>query len=330
MSMIIHCFSNDSLIHSPSMKIACYDVGSNTIRCLIGIKEPSYFHIEQIWRKITRLAGGFADGYLAEDSINRSLSVLVEFAELANLQGVEEHRMALTGVMRKAKNAGKFLEDIRRKTNITPYIISGSAEGQLSFKGARWALTISESEISALADIGGFSTEFTIGNHGESESISCNIGVVRMTEDLASSDPISREDLESMQNAATQYLEPIHGLMLKISTSTLPKLIANAGTATTLAAMDLRLKTYSPSLVNGYNIKKDRVENLLQKLAATPKNQRLDAFPGLEQGREDLMPAGMILALEIMKQMGSDELMVSIGGILHGLLMSDNWPVKNY
>jgi exopolyphosphatase/guanosine-5'-triphosphate,3'-diphosphate pyrophosphatase len=56
-----------------------------------------------------------------------------------------------------------------------------------------------------------------------------------------------------------------------------------------------------------------------------PAADRL-SLPGMEKGREDLMPAGTIICREVMRHAGADRLLVTEGGVLEGLAVWPEWP----
>ena len=69
---------------------AVIDVGSNTLRMLIG-EETAAGLAPKIYRqKITRLAGGYRDGIgLAAESMQRTLAVFTDYVELLQQMKVD-------------------------------------------------------------------------------------------------------------------------------------------------------------------------------------------------------------------------------------------------
>ncbi len=103
-------------------------------------------------------------------------------------------------------------------------------------------------------------------------------------------------------------------------------LVGIAGTATTLAAMDLRLVPYDGSKVHRHRVSAASLDALYGQLIGLPASERVGALPGLEKGREDLIVAGFRIVRTVMRLGGFDALMVSEGGLLDGILMADDWP----
>lgn len=98
-------------------------------------------------------------------------------------------------------------------------------------------------------------------------------------------------------------------------------IVATAGTATTLAAIDIGLKDYDYSKVNNHMITATRIREIFDRLSALSPSERLQQIIGLEKGREDLIIAGTLLTLKSMEIFGSTSLKVSDFGLLEGVLL---------
>jgi exopolyphosphatase/guanosine-5'-triphosphate,3'-diphosphate pyrophosphatase len=97
-------------------------------------------------------------------------------------------------------------------------------------------------------------------------------------------------------------------------------LIGTAGTATTLAALDLGLVTYQPERVQGHAVTRAGVEAQLARLGALTVEQRA-ALPCLEPGRADLIVVGLAIVLASMDLLGAPRIIVSDWGLREGLLL---------
>jgi exopolyphosphatase/guanosine-5'-triphosphate,3'-diphosphate pyrophosphatase len=97
------------------------------------------------------------------------------------------------------------------------------------------------------------------------------------------------------------------------------QLVGTAGTATTLAALDLGLARYHSSLVQGYVLTRGAVEGQLHRLGALTVAER-GAVPCLEPGRADLILAGTAIVLATLDLLGLDRMIVSDWGLREGIL----------
>ena len=95
--------------------------------------------------------------------------------------------------------------------------------------------------------------------------------------------------------------------------------VAVGGTATTLAALELKFERYSYAQVQGYFLPCSRLHSLTERMRVLPLAQRRQ-LPGLQPERADIILAGaaiLSLALEILALPG---LTVSAADLLLGSL----------
>jgi exopolyphosphatase/guanosine-5'-triphosphate,3'-diphosphate pyrophosphatase len=98
-------------------------------------------------------------------------------------------------------------------------------------------------------------------------------------------------------------------------------LTGTAGTATTLAALELQMTKYDWQRINNYVLPLPRLQYWQRYLAPMSPAAR-EALPGMEPGRGDLIPAGLEIILCLMRYIHADALTVSDSGLLEGLLLS--------
>jgi exopolyphosphatase / guanosine-5'-triphosphate,3'-diphosphate pyrophosphatase len=297
---------------------ASLDIGSNTVRVLVGKGFGQRMTRMAVRRRITRLGGQF-DGNLNPDSMSRTLEAVKDFSTFARGKGVMEIRAGCTGVVRKAENAGEFLELLRKSSGLDPVILAGEQEARLSAMGARHHLGEDFPEF-LLVDIGGFSTELVVTGWKIGRKTSFDFGVVSLTETLLRSDPPTKTQIEKMRGAVEKAIADF------FKRNVPAVLVGISGTPTTIAAIDLGLEVFDPKKVHRHTISLERLGELLDKMLLMKSNRRLESFKGLEKGREDLLPAGMIIFQEIMKAGRWKTFTVSTGSLLDGILLSDQWP----
>jgi exopolyphosphatase/guanosine-5'-triphosphate,3'-diphosphate pyrophosphatase len=98
-------------------------------------------------------------------------------------------------------------------------------------------------------------------------------------------------------------------------------LVGLAGTVACLAAVDQELDGYIRERVHHYRLAVDRVEAILERLAATDSAGRR-AVPGVEADRADVIVGGTIVLLAVMRRFGFAECLTSEADILDGLVLS--------
>ena len=99
-----------------------------------------------------------------------------------------------------------------------------------------------------------------------------------------------------------------------------PYLVGTAGTMTTLAAIDQGLTVYDPKRINGHRMAHSTLERIYLHLRSIPVEQRR-GVPGLEKGREDLIIAGAVVAMNLLEAFELKTLMVVDSGLLEGILL---------
>jgi exopolyphosphatase/guanosine-5'-triphosphate,3'-diphosphate pyrophosphatase len=93
--------------------------------------------------------------------------------------------------------------------------------------------------------------------------------------------------------------------------------VAVAGTATTLAAMDLELDPYDAERVEGHRIELQRLQHWIARLAGLGVEER-KRIPGLEAGRADVIVAGLAVLRAAMGAIGAGFAFASGRGVRHG------------
>ncbi|HYL82327.1 MAG TPA: Ppx/GppA phosphatase family protein [Candidatus Acidoferrum sp.] len=303
------------------MRVAVIDLGSNTIRLLVGEADGAGGYLPVFAdQEITRLGEGLLPGgQLQAEPMRRSLSVLRRFRELAASQGAIAMAAVGTSALREAVNRQVFLDLAWREAGFCVRVVSGEEEARLTLRGVLAALGI-PSEHLLMLDIGGGSTELLLAHGREIRAVvSTNLGVVRLTEAHLKHDPPLAEELGAIRAV-------VSGRIASLRTRELPArtpgeiLVGTAGTVTTLAAIDLSLDPYDSARVTGHCLSRERIADLLENLARLPLQERR-RVPGLEPGRADVIVAGTIVCLGVMDGLGFADLTVSDGGLREGILL---------
>jgi len=103
------------------------------------------------------------------------------------------------------------------------------------------------------------------------------------------------------------------------------QLVGTAGTATTLAAISLKMAEYDYRKVNNFVLEKAEIQRLYELLLPLAPSERLQ-LPGLEPGREDLIIAGVLITLLSLERFGFERMKVSDYGLLEGLVVTQGLP----
>jgi len=299
------------------MKCAAIDFGTNTARLLIGERINQKLSTLCVEREIVRLGGGFSDDRgLSEEAQQRGMNCLKRFAGIIRECGVEQIRASATSAVRDAVNGALFVEHVFRETGIRLNVIGGDLEGRLTLEGVISGLDVIHEKMVVL-DVGGGSTEITVAENGIPLFVrSIPLGVVRLTEGFTT--------FQSMNHRIATVMSQLESDMSAAGICGQPgsELVATAGTATTLAAIQMEMTDYDYRRVNNFLISRAEIEAIYQRLLPLSPSERI-SIPGLEKGREDLIMAGILITEQVMDRFGFGRLKVSDYGLLEGLAISD-------
>jgi exopolyphosphatase/guanosine-5'-triphosphate,3'-diphosphate pyrophosphatase len=296
------------------MPVAAIDIGTNTTRLIVA--KVSGSSLEELDRRttITRLGEGVdKSGSLSEAGIERVFETLAGYREIVDELGADRALALATSAVRDASNGGDFLKDVESRFGFRVRMLSGSEEALLAFRGATIGRTLPEPVL--VVDIGGGSTELIVGDaNGPSFHVSLDIGAVRLTERYLHGDPPTPAELEHCATIVRELL------LDRIPTGVLhaPRAaIGNAGTITTIAALDQHLPAYDRELVHGYSISRHAVREQYARLAALPLSERR-LVPALEPERAPVIVAGSIVCRELLDVFALEAIEASELDILDG------------
>jgi exopolyphosphatase/guanosine-5'-triphosphate,3'-diphosphate pyrophosphatase len=302
-------------------RVAAIDFGTNTARLLVAdMHSDGSFEQVRIEREIVRMGGGFSkEAGLSTEAIQRGSRCLERFAGIMKECGVATPRAAATSAVRDAVNGSAFVDMIFRQTGIALNIIDGEREGALTLAGVIAGLDCRPDNLMVF-DVGGGSTEYTLAYAGKAAFIrSLPLGVVRLTE--------GKDSPAEMSEKIDRELDLLIGEMAR-STTAAPDnsavLVGTAGTATTLAAISMKMATYDYRKVQNSLLSIDEIRRIYSLLLPLSLEERV-AVPGLEKGREDLIIAGMLITIHTMERFGFSSLKVSDYGLLEGLIVADDF-----
>ena len=198
---------------------------------------------------------------------------------------------------------------------VTLSVIPGEREAALSFARASCDLP---GERLPVVDIGGGSTEVIAGRAGSrpDRSHSFNIGCRRVTEKFFAADPPGAGELERarawVEEGMRPYFDELRGAGFAPE-----RLVAVAGTATTVVSIHERMEVYDTSRVHKAVITRPMLDGVADQLERVPLAQR-DRIVGLDPAAP--IVAGMVILQTVLDLAGVDSFTVSESDILHGII----------
>jgi exopolyphosphatase / guanosine-5'-triphosphate,3'-diphosphate pyrophosphatase len=306
-------------------RAAAIDCGTNSLRLLVADVDPRARTLAEVDRRmeIVRLGQGVdATGRLAPEALDRTLAELAGYAGIVAAAGATAVRMVATSATRDAANAADFVAGVRGVLGIAPEVLSGQEEARLSFLGATLELAAEPGLARPpylVADIGGGSTEFVLGDAARvTAAVSVDIGCVRMTERHLHGDPPAPAEVMAARADIDAALDVVAA---KIPVATARTLIGLAGSVTTVAALALGLDGYDADRIHHSAIGAAQVREQAARLLALPQAARA-RLAVMHPGRVDVIGGGALVLTAIMDRFGFGEVLVSEHDILDGIAWS--------
>lgn len=307
------------------MRVAAIDCGTNSTRMLVADVTEDGTVLDQVREMvITRLGEGVdAAGVLDPMAVQRTLEVVKEYMAQVRELKPKKLRVVATSAARDASNGEGFLKDLKKLTGVTPELLTGEEEAELSFQGALSALPEDAKGSRMVVDIGGGSTEFVTGTDHVDRAVSVNMGSVRVTERFGP-EPWRRSNLAEATEWVDERLAAADKIVDFAGADTL---VGLAGTVTTIAAYLAGVEEYDPAVTHGLVLDADKwAEGTTYMLRTKVEEKEQLAF--MPPGRADVIGGGALiwqrLLDRIKEERGGDmpTIVVSEHDVLDGLAIS--------
>ena len=314
------------------MRTTVIDIGTNTMLMLIGDLDNSSSQIltHLDIQRIPRLGKGVdSNRNIKNESLNKAVSILNGYKKLSREHLSNKITAVATSFIRDANNKYEFIERIKRETGIDVEILSGEHEARWTFWGCTYDfLDDTSGSPAAVIDIGGGSTEITVTpalplnitretlNEQKIESVSLNIGSVRIKERFLNNQPLLKEELINAEKFINENLDNIKYNFAGAS------LIGGAGTVTTLAAIYKKLTEYDRDVVDKLVLHLDDIKNMLHSFCKSSMDELYKLGKYME-GRADVIIPGTMILICFMEKFGFNQIRVSAKGLRYGIFLRE-------
>ena len=297
--------------------VAAVDCGTNSIKVLIAaIGDDGRLDVVMRDSRVVRLGEGVdTTKMLGDAALERTFAAIDEFAEVIRAHGVppERVRFCATSATRDAGNSAVFAEGVRRRMGVEPEVLSGDEEAALVFAGAMAAQRPMPPEPVLVVDIGGGSTELVLVEGDDRQSVSMDIGSVRLHERHLHSDPPTASEVAACVADIDQHLDACGVALERTRTA-----IGTSGTIKTLACGVLALGSYDRDAFDRAVLSNESTATFVDALVAMPVAERR-ALPYMHPGRADVIDAGALIWSRILSRVPVSQHLVSEADILHGI-----------
>ena len=298
------------------MRYAVFDLGSNSIKCVMAETRASGVRVLCEESIGTRLAENLIDtAELKPEAIARTLDALRHLRAQAGQLKVQHFRAVATSAVRDSRNRREFLRAAKEVLGFPVRLLSGTEEAETIFSGVmadpHW-----RGRDSFILDIGGGSAEWVQGRHGKLEKrVSLPLGAVRLRERFLHQYPVAPDTADLLvETIRGQIAHPLAHYQLGPR-----RLLGTGGTITCLVAIHKELPHFDPRKIDHATLTIEQIRALLHSFTCCTLEQ-LCKRPGLPAKRADLIIPGTAVVLATMQLLGAKRLSVSVRGLRYGVL----------
>lgn len=292
---------------------AVIDVGTNSVKVLVADGGRDLLRALET----TRLGEGLAgSGVLSPAAMERTAAAVSGFAARARELGAGTVTVVGTAACRRAGNTAELATRIEQECGLGLTVLTGEQEASLSFTGALRRLPRIAGN-TLVVDIGGGSTELTVGVDEPHRAASIPVGAVTATESDLTTDPPRPEDLTNVIGAVQDELEELGRLHPEMLTAS--RVVGIAGTIVTVAAVEIGQAVFDEEALHGFVLTREAAEDVFRTLATESLEDRV-RNPGLPRERADIIVAGCCILVGVMRRLQLQEITVSTGSLRDGVI----------
>ena len=292
---------------------AVIDVGTNSVKVLVADGGRDLLRALET----TRLGEGLAgSGVLSPAAMERTAAAVSGFASRARELGAGTVTVVGTAACRRAQNTAELAARIEQECGLGLTVLTGEQEASLSFTGALRRLPRIAGN-TLVVDIGGGSTELTVGVDEPPRAASIPVGAVTATESDLTTDPPRPEDLTNVIGAVQDELEELGRLHPEMLTAS--RVVGIAGTIVTVAAVEIGQAVFDEEALHGFVLTREAAEDVFRTLATESLADRV-RNPGLPRERADIIVAGCCILVGVMRRLQLQETTVSTGSLRDGVI----------
>ena len=301
------------------MRTAVIDLGTNTFNLLIADvigKKIEFVYKAKMPSKLGE--NGINNSMIHEDACSRGINILRQYKKIIDKHRVDNTLAIATSAVRTALNGQQFVDNILEKTGFKVDVITGQREAELIFKGVEQSLL---DETYLILDIGGGSTEFILVENNKVKTLkSFPLGMARLAERFSPSDPITKEEIWSIES----YLKyELKDFLEEVRTNNIQTLVGSSGSFDTILSM-IAHQFFKPTYFKkqlSSEFEKEHFNYLYQIIIQTNIVERRK-IPGMDLIRVEMMVLAMIFTNLIVQELGITKLMQSRYALKEGLLFS--------
>jgi len=313
---------NDFVSGNGECYFAVVDCGSNSFHLAVAkILSVGKFEIVRREREVLRIGvNETGEKIISENSIKKAIETLSRFKKISDSYKAPIKAVA-TSAIRESKNRAEAISLIKEKSGVNINVIDGKEEARLIFMGINNAVSLNN-EKTLCIDIGGGSTELIVGKGSEIIYLnSFPLGAVRLSEKFF-------PDYILLENAVKDCEEYISSILkeavVEIRNIGFTKCAGTSGTIMSSAFMIKALTGEIPNEIytlNNFTFNKSEFDKIFRSIIEAKKIEEREKISGLDSGRADIIPAGLLILNYLIKALDINEILVSSQGIREGVIV---------
>jgi exopolyphosphatase / guanosine-5'-triphosphate,3'-diphosphate pyrophosphatase len=294
-------------------RLAVIDMGSNSWRLVVFGYEPGtrWWSLVDEIREAVRIAAGIGEtGTLRRERVELALHTAAVFSAFCRATEVDEIEAVATSAIRDASNGEELLRDIQRTTGLEARVISGEEEARYGWLAVANSTTI---EDGFGLDIGGGSIQaLRLDGRRLAGSRSLPLGAVRVSERFLPDEKVSSKQVKALRAHVAERLGEVAWW------SGGGRIVGIGGTIRNLAAAAMKRLDLPDIDVQGFALRREGLEELIDELASRPVSKRAQV-KGIKYDRADVILGGALVLATAMDEGGFDAIEVTEAGLREGI-----------
>ena len=290
-------------------KISIIDIGSNSIRLVAYDKisrVPRIIYSEKVFCSLAKNLE--LDNKIPKKNYKKTVNAIKRYFKISIDIKSSELFIFATAAVREAVNGNDLKNEIEKITGSEMIVLSENDEVHLSSQGL---LSSFPSANGIMADLGGGSLELSLIKDGKIEEfVSLKIGVVRFLNNYLKNKKSCIKKISKLLNSIN-WLQKNKGM----------NLYAIGGSFRSLAKVHILTKKYPLSLIQGYTINKNEINELID-LSSNIKSKTIKNISDIENERIKTIPVASLILNELLNTIKSKKMIFCSQGLREGFLYS--------
>jgi len=298
------------------VRVAVLDLGSTSFRLVVADWDPGMGLVPRVQRRKHLNLGMVVgrEGRIPESHASTAVKAVTKLRRRAELSGTDRIVAVATSALRDAGNGEKVARRLAAAAGVPVHILSGDEEAALMFRALQAGLPLPDGPVLGV-DLGGGSLELAVGTGtGLDWTSSLELGASRLAGRFIRHDPVTRNERARIE----EQIETILDTLPDGSPWPAPCVVAG-GTVKALARLMIASGAAAGPL-HGLRLATVDIEALGELLLAE-KQPRRRRIPGMDRHRVDVLGAGTLVLIGLLRRLDLGQVTVSEWGLREGVIL---------